>query len=147
LVEERDHPFQFGDARSRRLAEIHRDYMAMPLLHLLRSVGFADAMDWLREAGLDSRLPAQLPDEVCQICELFCRDRKIASYLLEMTNEPTMQLKIAILAYHTLNEQKMLQSVLERFEPIADRIPGYADARSMIEATYPLTSTGRPYVA
>jgi pyruvate-formate lyase-activating enzyme len=125
LVEARSHPFQLGDARVKPLTELHAEYLAQPLLQLIRSVGLRDLYDWIKDAGLDSRLPALLPDEACEICELFMKDNTIASYLKQRAEEPAMQLKIALVTYKTLGESQLLAAVLERFRDDHDDIEGW----------------------
>jgi hypothetical protein len=113
LVEQREHPFQLDDAQSRPLREIHRDYLDMPLLHLIRAVGFSDVMQWIKDAQMRDQLPATLPDEACAICAIIMRNQAIADMLVTKCNEPEMRLKIAIMASKTLGEDHMLRSLIE----------------------------------
>jgi hypothetical protein len=128
LVEARSHPFQLGDARVKPLTELHAEYLAQPLLQLIRSVGLRDLYDWIKQAGLDSGLPALLPDEACEVCELFMKNKRIASYLKQRAEEPTMQLKIALVTYKTLGEPHLLAAVIERFRDRQDEVDGWREA-------------------
>lgn len=130
LVEDRNHPFQLGDARSRPLREVHSEYMAIPLLQMIRSIGFSELMRWLRDAGLDSRLGPQLPEEVCQICALMMRDPVIAKFLKDKAAAPETQLKIAVISARTLGEYQMLHVVTERFADAS--LSGYDAARQLV---------------
>jgi hypothetical protein len=116
LVEQREHPFQFGEAIARPLREIHRDYLGMPLLHFIRAVGFSDVMQWIIDADLRDRLPSTLPDEACAICAIIMRDQTIANMLVDKCNEPEMRLKIAVMAMKVLGEDHMLKSLFDRVD-------------------------------
>ena len=133
LVEERRHPFQFGDARSRPLKVIHQEYMSMPLLQMIRAIGFADLMRWLEEAGLDSRLPKNLPDEICDICSLMMRDRTIADFLVQKTSDPEVQLKIAVTASRVLGENQMLTTIVNRLAANGTQNEEVAVAQEFLE--------------
>ena len=134
LVEERRHPFQFGDARARPLKVIHQDYMSMPLLQIIRSIGFSELMRWLREAGLDARLPKELPDEVCELCSLMMRDKVVADFLKQKTSEPEVQLRIAVISSQVLGENQMLSAVLERFAGSPELTSEFAAAGALLPA-------------
>lgn len=133
LVEARSHPFQLGDARVKPLTELHAEYLAQPLLQLIRSVGLRDLYVWIQEAGLDSELPPLLPDEACEVCELFMKNERIADYLKQRAEEPTMQLKIALITFKTLGEPQLLAAVLDRFRDRQDEIEGWHEAAGFYE--------------
>jgi hypothetical protein len=133
LVEARSHPFQLGDARVRPLTELHAEYLAQPLLQLIRSIGLRDLYGWIQEAGLDSELPALLPDEACEVCELFMKNPRIAGYLKQRAEEPTMQLKIALVTYKTLGEAQLLAAVIERFRDRRDEVDGWHEAANFYQ--------------
>jgi pyruvate-formate lyase-activating enzyme len=113
MVESREHPFQLGDSRIRRLVQVHRDYMRMPLLHLIRSLGFGQLMRWLQEEGLDHLLPDQLPGEACEMCTLMLHNKTIAEFLTRKCQEPENRLRIGLIAAQTLNETALLESAMQ----------------------------------
>jgi pyruvate-formate lyase-activating enzyme len=135
LVEERRHPFQLGDARERPLTDIHRDYMAQPLLQLIRAIGFTELLRWLEEAKLDGLLPDRLPDDACDVCALVVTDERMASVLARRAAEPANQLRIAVLASRLLGEHTMLHTVIRRFSAQAESLPGYAEAHALALST------------
>lgn len=116
LVEARSHPFQFGDARTRPLAEIHDDYLAQPLLQLIRTLGFAEPWAWLEEAGfLDRELPAEPPDDACDLCSLVMQQPQAAAFLNERAARPEVEARIALLASRILGEHGMAVRLAERW--------------------------------
>ncbi len=135
LVEERKHPFQLGDARTRPLAEIHDEYMSHPLLQLIRTIGFGEVMDWLREAGMaDPSL--NLPGEdVCDLCPRIMSNSRWSQYLADRAAQPENRLRIAILASRIFSEHTMLQRTVRELEGDADRIEGFALAAALAAET------------
>lgn len=113
LVEARKHPFQFGDASERPLAETFGDYMKHPLLQMLRVVGFSDVMSWIKEEGLDDEVARPLPDDVCDLCPKLFKSPKISSALAERAALPENRLRTAVLASRVLNEHTMLQATVD----------------------------------
>jgi len=132
LVEERNHPFQFGDARLRPLKQIHEDYMTSPLLQIMRVLGLAELFRWAHAEGLGHRFPERLPDEACAICGLMMRDNEIAGFLSRKASDPEMQLKTAVLLSRVLGEDQMLRVVLDRFSGLKDQLPGYDEAWTLL---------------
>ncbi len=139
LVEARKHPFQFGDARERPLAETFTDYMKHPLLQMLRVVGFTDVMGWIKEEGLDEELARPLPDDVCDLCPKLFKNPKISSYLAERASLPENRLRTAVLASRVLDEHTMLQATVDEFRADGtDReIEGFELAAQLAGATQP----------
>jgi organic radical activating enzyme len=125
LVEERSHPFQFGDPRTRTLREIHEDYMTNPLLQMIRVIGFGEVLRWVREAGLDKELPATLPEDVCDLCPGMVTRPAVAKYLSDRASTPENRLRIGILANRILGENQMLRRALSDLRPIAREIEGF----------------------
>jgi len=116
LVEAREHPFQFGDARDRPLAEIHEDYLSNPLLQLIRTLGFAEPWAWLEEAGFVGRdLPETPPDDACDLCSLLMQKPEIAAHLAERAARPEVEARIALLASRVLGEPDMARRLVERW--------------------------------
>lgn len=109
LVESRNHPFQFGDARARPLVAVHRDYRIHPLLKLIRAVGFAELVDWLEADGLIDR--DDLPDDACDLCSQVMQRPEIGERLTEIVTRPGMELRIAMLASRVLGDHEMLRAV------------------------------------
>jgi hypothetical protein len=131
LVEERKHPFQLGDARSRPLAEIHDEYMSHPLLQLIRSIGFGEVMDWLREAGIDDPSLNLAGEDVCDLCPRIMTNPGWAQYLADRAAKPANRLRIAVLTSRVFGEQTMLQRTVRELEGDADRIEGFALAAAL----------------
>lgn len=128
LVERRDHTFQYGDATQRDLADIHADFVTDPLLQLVRSLGFAEAIRLLEDDGLGHLVPEQLPSEACQMCEHLMTDTAITGALRERLAAPSNQLKVAVIAAKSLGEPQLLDAVLERYADHLGDIPGYDEA-------------------
>lgn len=122
LVESRNHPFQLGKADARPLKDIHSAYMSIPLLQLIRVIGFSEVMRWIHEGGYGQRLPDPIPDEVCEICAIIMADKQMADLLVEKTSSALTQFKIAILCHRILNEDFMLQNVINRFPGLSYEI-------------------------
>jgi pyruvate-formate lyase-activating enzyme len=132
LVEERRHPFQFGDARTRPLKDVHAEYVRHPLLQMIRVLGFGEVAGWLKQAGLDHVLPAEMPEDVCDLCPHIVSHSEAAALLMEKCSEPETRLKIAILARHILGEPQMLEHAVDELEPLLVGKPGFADAVDLI---------------
>lgn len=116
LVEAREHPFQFGDARARPLVEIYRDYLSDPLLQLIRTLGFAEPWAWLEEAGfVGTEVPQTPPDDACDLCSLLMRKPAVAAYLAERAARPEVEARIALLASHLLGEREMARRLVARW--------------------------------
>lgn len=140
LVEERRHPFQLGDARSRPLRVIHEEYMSLSLLQMLRVIGFVEVMRWLDEANLLDELPDPLPDDVCDLCHLLCSNERLSSYLAERAAKPENRLRIAVLASRVLGESGMLERVLRENADRKDELEGYDLAESLARQAMPEAS-------
>lgn len=141
LVEERRHPFQFGDARSRPLTEIHADYMAHPLLQMLRVLGFGPVMQWLEESGVSRESLGPMPEDVCDFCPKIVTNPQWAEYLAQRAASPENRLKVGILAHNFLNEPGMLQRAVQEFRGQADQIEGFELAARLAEQS--LAPTGK----
>jgi pyruvate-formate lyase-activating enzyme len=131
LVEDRQHPFQFGDARRRPLAEIHADYMSHPLLQMIRVIGFGEVLRWLKEAGVDEDLLGPMPEDVCDLCPKIMSNGTLGEYLASRAAEPHNRLRIAILASRLLGEHTMLQRTVRELSSQAERIEGFELAAEM----------------
>lgn len=125
LVEERRHPFQFGDATTRPLAEIHAEYLAHPLLQMIRVLGFGPVMRWLEEAGVTKESFGPMPDDVCDFCPKVVTNPKWADYLTARAESPETRLKLAVLARNFLGEPGMLARAVEELRGCSDQIEGY----------------------
>jgi len=112
MVESREHPFQLGDSRLRRLVDIHRDYMRDPLLQLIRALGFGQLQTWVQEEGLRGVLPDQLPDEACEMCTAMLHQPAIREMALRKAWAPQNRLRIGLIAAQTLGETALLRDVL-----------------------------------
>lgn len=131
LVEERNHPFQFGNARTRSLCDIYTDFMCFPLLQLMRVIGFSELMHWLEESDVHDELAEPLPNDVCDLCPLLFTNRTIADLLKIRANIPENQMKIALLASKILGEPMMLKRVVEEFRYRSDSLEGFLLAESL----------------
>ncbi|RYE88067.1 MAG: radical SAM protein [Hyphomicrobiales bacterium] len=138
LVEERRHPFQFGDARTRPLTELHAEYLRHPLLQMIRVLGFGEVAAWLKQAGLDSVLPAEMPEDVCDLCPHLMTNSQAAALMVERCSDPETRLKIAILARHVLDEPRMLEHAVDELAPVMRDLPGFAAAADL--ARQPVTA-------
>ncbi|MDE1145748.1 MAG: radical SAM protein [Azospirillaceae bacterium] len=135
LVEAREHPFQFGDARTRPLADLHRDFLSHPLLQLIRVLGFSEVWTWLRDDGLDALVPEELPDDSCDLCSLLMRKPAVAAYLAERAARPEVEARIALLASRVLGEHTMALHLVRRWREAPDsRPPGFADFDDYVAA-------------
>jgi pyruvate-formate lyase-activating enzyme len=133
LVEERRHPFQFGDPRSRPLREMHADYVANPLLQMIRVLGFGEIVEWLKKAGLESVLPEQMPQDVCDLCPHIMTNKIAANLVSELCARPDNRLKIAVLADQLLGEPQMLQRTIEDLRGASETIDGFSLAEMLAE--------------
>jgi hypothetical protein len=115
LVEAREHPFQFGDARTRPLTEIHDAFLRHPLLQLIRTLGFSELWAWLQEDDVGSNLPETPPDDACDLCSLLMRDRGVASHLAARAADPVIEAKVAMLASRLLGEHAMAAGLVDRW--------------------------------
>jgi pyruvate-formate lyase-activating enzyme len=117
MIEERNHPFQFGNGREKTLLEIHRDFISYPLLQLMRTIGFSELMTWLMERPeLMDRLPDMLPDDICDLCPILFSDKEIGSYLSQRAAQPANVLKTAVLACKILKEKEMLKRLVKDYQ-------------------------------
>jgi len=132
LVEERSHPFQFGDPGTRSLRDIHSDYMTNPLLQMIRVIGFGEVLRWLREAGLDKELPSSMPEDVCDLCPSMVTRPAIAEYLSQRAATPENRLRIGILANRILGENRMLQRAVTELKQQAHEIEGFHLAEKLL---------------
>jgi len=135
LVEERRHPFQFGDARERPLTEIHTEYMAHSLLQMIRVIGFGDLLRWLAEIGIDEKTLGPMPEDVCDLCPQIMTNRKWADALACRAAQPENRLRIAILASRILGEHDMLQQVVRELQDHAADIEGFELAAALAAET------------
>lgn len=116
LVEERIHPFEFGNAKERSLVEIHTDFIKHPLLQMLRAIGFTEVIKWLNETDLILEVDDPLPDDICDICFELLTNAKIGQYLANRASEPMNKLKISILLSNLLNEHQMLRFTVKELK-------------------------------
>jgi hypothetical protein len=135
LVEERRHPFHPGNPLLRTLKEIHQEYMCIPLLQMLRVVGFLDVMRWLQESELGGELKLPLPDDVCDLCPQLLTNEKLAKYLTDRANTPGNRLRIGVLASRLLDEHTLLQRAVSELADRADEIEGYEFAAALARST------------
>ncbi|UYY56986.1 radical SAM/SPASM domain-containing protein [Sphingomonas sp. S2-65] len=115
LVETRKHAFQFGDARTRPLAQVHDDFMSHPLLQLIRTVGFSEIWQWLQEDGLAEELSGPLPDDACDLCSYLMRNPAVVTYLQERSAVPEIEARIGMLVSRLFGEDRMAIRLVERW--------------------------------
>jgi pyruvate-formate lyase-activating enzyme len=135
LVEERSHPFQFGDASTRPLAQIHAEYMSHPLLQMLRVIGFGEVMRWIDESRIDRGALAYTPEDVCDLCPQIFANEKWSEYLSRRAGTPENRLRIAILMSRLLGEHTMLRRTVEELAPQAGSIEGFELAARLAAET------------
>lgn len=133
LVEERRHPFHLGDPRKRRLSEIHAEYMTHPLLQIIRVLGFGELVEWLKKAGLESALPPQMPEDVCDLCPYIMTNSLAADLVNQLCSRPEMRLKIAVLADRILDEPEMLHRTLGELRAVSPPIEGMQMAEQLAQ--------------
>jgi pyruvate-formate lyase-activating enzyme len=131
LVEERQHPFQFGDARTRPLIDVHAEYARHPLLQMIRAVGFGEVLRWLEEEG--AQVPSPLPEDVCDLCPRVMTNRRWAEALAVRAAKPANQLRIAILVSKILGEHDMLQQTVHDLRSQANGIEGFDAAARLVD--------------
>jgi len=134
LVEERRHPFQFGDPRLRPLRDMHIDYVTNPLLQMIRVLGFGEIVEWLKKAGLESVLPEQMPQDVCDLCPHIMTNKIAANLVSELCARPDNRLKIAVLADQVLGEPEMLRRTVEELRANSENVDGLALAATLAGA-------------
>jgi len=115
LVETRKHAFQFGDARTRPLAQVHDDFLSHPLLQLIRAVGFSEIWGWLQDDELTAELTGPLPDDACDLCSYLMRNPAIVKYLQERAAVPEIEARIAMLVSRLFGEDRMAKRLVERW--------------------------------
>lgn len=142
LVEERRHPFQFGDPRKRRLRDMHADYIIDPLLQMIRVLGFGEIVGWLKRAGLELVLPERMPEDVCDLCPYIVTNQIATNLLNELCSRPDIRLKIAVLANQVLDEPAMLHRSLQELRPLAATLDGFAVAEALAEQPHPTAAVG-----
>lgn len=135
LVEERRHPFQLGDARSRPLTGLHSDYISHPLLQMLRTIGFLDAIRWLGETDLLEELVSPLPDDVCDLCPKLLTSDRIGIYLSNRAARPENRIRIAVLASRLLGDHEMLRRTVHELRDRGYEFEGFEAAIALAEAT------------
>jgi len=115
LVEARDHAFQFGDARARPLAAIHDDFLAHPLLQLIRTLGFSEVWQWLHDDGFADQLADPPPDDACDLCSYLMRNPAIVAHLQRRAAEPAVEARVAMLVSRLLGEDGMARRLVARW--------------------------------
>ncbi len=91
---ELDTAFERPQAEQLGLVGSYRAWAADPLLRLVRAVGFAPAIQWLREALGEAALPDPLPAHPCDQCMLLWRTPGGAAALRERLAEPALRRRI-----------------------------------------------------
>ena len=133
LVEERNHPFQFGNARNKSLESIHFDFITHPLLQMLRAIGFLDVMKWLAESALANYVKLPLADDICKLCYDLFTEPLISEYVSERAARPENMLRIAILVSRLLKDNRMLAHVIKELRNESENIKDYDLAASIVE--------------
>lgn len=95
------HPFEFGSVQEDGLAVCRERWMEDPLLRLVRLVGFAVPLGWLKEGGLGELLPAGSHDNVCELCvALWDAEGRVGSYLRYRASRPEVVVQLDRLEAH-----------------------------------------------
>lgn len=96
LVQQRfGHPFQYGLANEIGLAAVHEQWCTDNLLQLIRAVGFAPLLQWLREAFPDHELAGAVPSHPCECCLKLWKDPAVGPELRRRAESPAMAEKTA----------------------------------------------------
>ncbi len=133
LVEERQHPFQFGDARTRPLVDIVEDFKCHPLLQMMRVIGFSELMQWLEEEGLEGEVKHPLPTDVCDLCFEIFTNTKLSNYLARRAAQMKNKLRIAVLTNQVLGDNTMLNRTLIEMEKQGAEDKDFADATAYLK--------------
>jgi pyruvate-formate lyase-activating enzyme len=132
LVEERNHPFQFGDPSRVSLLQIYEEFMSFPLLQLVRVIGFVEVLKWVDEAGLGDQLNMPLPDDICDLCPMLFTNPTISEYLACRASKPENRLRIAVLASRLLGENIMLQRTVHDLQQSKNELVGFDLAEELL---------------
>lgn len=89
------HPFQYPPATETGLVGSFQAWLADPLLKLIRSVGFAPVLAWLREENADHPALRRLPGHPCQICVDLWKEPEAVEVVRRRCADPLVQQKIA----------------------------------------------------
>jgi pyruvate-formate lyase-activating enzyme len=135
LVEERRHPFQLGDPLTKRLRDIHAEYLTHPLLQMIRVLGFGEIVSWLKRAGLESVLPDKMPEDVCDVCPHIMTNAIAANLAAELCSQPETRLKIAVLADRVLGEPEMLNRTIRELHANSTTVEGLSAAEQIADVS------------
>ncbi|MGI6648799.1 MAG: radical SAM/SPASM domain-containing protein [Bacillota bacterium] len=133
LVESRLHPFQFGNARERKLKDIYRDFMCHPLLQHIRLLGFSELIRWLTDSSYFEELPDYLPDDICDLCPVLFNHPTISRYLDYKAATPENVLRTAVATFRLMQEKYMLEDALDRFIHLRGKLEGYEQACELLQ--------------
>jgi pyruvate-formate lyase-activating enzyme len=96
LVDERiEHPFQYGNVDDLGLVGAHIRWCTDPLLQLIRAVGFAPVLQWIRDMRPEHPLVAAVPRHPCECCVSLWRDPDLRVALRQRAEQPANRKKIA----------------------------------------------------
>jgi pyruvate-formate lyase-activating enzyme len=98
------HPFQYPRADQSGIAAAHYTWCTDPLLQLMRAVGFAPLLYWLKELFPDHRLLYECPRHPCQCCIELWGDPGVSSELRARAELPRNRTKIAELTQYLFPE-------------------------------------------
>ena len=108
LVQQRTgHPFQFGNAGDVGLAAVHEQWCTDSLLQLIRSVGFAPLIQWLREAFPEHPLAVSTPEHPCECCLKLWQDPAVGVEMRRRAGDAAMRGKVAELTQALFGEPFM----------------------------------------
>lgn len=110
FAEERNHPFQFGNAHNKPLTEIYKDFMTNPVIQMIRTVGFKNLYNWINEKNFKIKTSY---NDICYFCYDIFTNPNISEYILNRANESENKLKIAILCKKFFNEDFMLNNYIK----------------------------------
>jgi pyruvate-formate lyase-activating enzyme len=112
LVDQRKgHPFQYLTAASAGVVGAHDSWCKDPLLQLIRTVGFAPLLQWLKELYPDHELLKQTPRHPCECCVSLWRNPTVGVELRRRAELPDNRAKIAQLTALLFEEHFMGESV------------------------------------
>jgi Radical SAM superfamily/Iron-sulfur cluster-binding domain len=108
LVQQREgHPFQFGNAVEAGLAAVHEQWCTDSLLQLIRSVGFAPLIRWVRESFPQHPLAASSPEHPCECCLKLWQEPGVGAEMRRRAESPAMRSRVAEMTQRLFQEPFM----------------------------------------
>lgn len=114
LVDQRTgHPFQYENADTQGLVKAHEVWCTDPLLQLIRTVGFAPLLGWVREVSPEHEVLKATPEHPCECCVRLWRDPAVGPALRRRAEVPANRQKLATLTEVVFGETFMKEATVE----------------------------------